>query len=109
MQKLRIVSLDTGNEKFSFSSTAQSVLNLKSSNWLWTIEDALINRIENVPLKERVLADQRVSVFSRTADVQILDLADNWGVIFLHPGFQLAVDFVTEIEKHKSDFDFELL
>ena len=109
MQKLRIVSLETGSEKFAFSSTAQSVLNLKSNNWQWIIEDSLIKRIENVALKGKILADQRISVVGSTADVQILDLADSWGVVFLHPGFQLAADFVTEIEKHKSDFDFELL
>ena len=109
MENLRIVSLENGNKKFSFSATAQSVLNLKSSNWQWTIEDALINRIEDTSLKGKILADQRISVVSSTADAQSLELASTWGILFLHLGFQLAANFVTEIENHKLDFDFDLL
>ena len=95
MENLRIVSLENGNKKFSFSATAQSVLNLKSSNWQWTIEDALINRIEDTSLKGKILADQRISVVSSTADAQSLELASTWGILFLHLGFQLAANFVT--------------
>ena len=60
MPCLHFVSLDNENNEYSFVDLAKSVLQQKNTNWQWTVEEDLFQKLEDSDLKRKMIADKRI-------------------------------------------------
>ena len=109
MKNLHFVSYENGSGENFFAESLKALLAQKNKSWRWTIEEKLITGLGDSALRKKLVKDKRVSVVKGAGFTECLVDLDTWGVVFLRPGFQLVVDFISEVEKHKSDSNFDLL
>ena len=109
MHKMLFVSAGQSTNGDSFSDTARSVLDQRSGNWKWIIEEQIFNQLKDDSLTKKLRAHASVVVLNSENTMAKLNLSDSSAVCFLHPGFSLVPHFISEIDNHSTSEDFDLL
>jgi O-antigen biosynthesis protein len=109
MQKILFLSAGQSANGASFSDTARSVLEQRSGNWKWIIEEQTFNQLNDDLLIKKLKAHASVVVLNSKSPMGNLNMSDSSAVCFLHPGFSLVPHFINEIDNHSASDDFDLL